>query len=587
MFRMSKVAGAFAGIAVLAVACGGASADRAGGVGNVDPTVLTMAQGNHEPPDQLVSWAEEVSTRSGGTLEIEFANLWREGETDAEVGTIADVRGGDVDLAWVGARAFDRVGMVSFQPLLAPLLVDSHDLQRSVFDAGIPAEMMAGLDDVDLAGIGVLPGPMRKVLGVTHPFLTPADFAGQVVGIGTSDLAAQTMQALGATPQDLPTGADLAGLDGMDQQLDSILGNRYSAEANFVSVNVNLWPRPLVIFMNRDAFEALTADQQAALRDAAAAAVDHALADSRAEDADAIPLLCDQGMTLAVASDDDLSSLRAALEPVYAQIAADPANRGWLDEIDALKQQLGAPPDSGSCPAAETDAAETDAFPQGTFEVTITAEDYEAKGWEFGGPTGTFRFVIDDATVTVLDPPNHEAGFVGQYTVFRDRIEVSDGSDTVTANWSFDGENITFTDVTPAQSPFEVIWESRPFQVVELAAEPSGADADSLAGTYTWTLTAADAVAAGSTDDTSWLPCSWIVRLGGGEWEMDESCTSDTYGGTYDVARDHIEFTWDDGFVLGFTFAVDGNGTITLTPDDGTPLGDAIVWSTKPWTRSD
>ena len=54
------------------------------------------------------------------------------------------------------------VGVTSFQPLLAPLLVDSHDLQAAVFEAGIPAEMIAGLDDIDLAGIGVLPGPMRK-----------------------------------------------------------------------------------------------------------------------------------------------------------------------------------------------------------------------------------------------------------------------------------------------------------------------------------------------------------------------------------------------------------------------------------------
>ena len=177
----------------LTIACGG-SGDRAGGSGIAEPVVLTMAQGNHEPPDQLVSWAEEVSSRSDGALQIEFANLWREGETDAEIGTIADVHGGEVDLAWVGARAFDRVGLLSFQPLLAPLLVDSHDLQEAVFEAGIPAEMLAGLDELDLAGIGVLPGPMRKVLGVTHPFVTPADFEGQVVGIGTSDLAAWTMR---------------------------------------------------------------------------------------------------------------------------------------------------------------------------------------------------------------------------------------------------------------------------------------------------------------------------------------------------------------------------------------------------------
>ena len=102
------------------------------------------------------------------------------------------------------------------------MLVDSHDLQAAVFEAGIPEQMLQGLEDIDLAGIGVLPGPMRKVLGVSKPFLTPADFAGAVVGLQDSGVAAQTMLAVGATPSAVPTSADLDGLDAYEQQLASI-----------------------------------------------------------------------------------------------------------------------------------------------------------------------------------------------------------------------------------------------------------------------------------------------------------------------------------------------------------------------------
>jgi TRAP-type C4-dicarboxylate transport system substrate-binding protein len=577
----SKVAGA-AGLLALTIGCGGIN-DRAGGSGIAEPVVLTMAQVGHEPPEQLVSWAGEVESQSEGAVQIEFANEWRAGETDAEIGTIGDVRGGEVDLAWVGARAFDRVGVLSFQPLLAPLLVDSHDLQGAVFEAGVPTEMLDELDELDLAGIGVLPGPMRKVLGVTQPFLAPRDFAGQVVGIGTSDLAAWTMEALGATPQDLPGGASLDGLDAMDQQLMSIVGNRYARKgADYVSVNVNLWPRPLVLFMNGEAFDALTDDQQGALRDAAATAVDDALADSRAEDSDAVPLLCQEGMTLSVASDEQLAQLRRAVEPVYQRISSDHANEEWLGEITTIKSELAAPADSAQCPATVGDDASADSgFPQGTFEATIRAEDYTAKGWESGGATGTFRFVIDDATITLFDPPDGEAGFVGHYTVFRDRIEATDNTDTVTANWSFDGEQLTFTNVTPEQTPFEVVWESQPLTMVESAAED---DATALDGTYTWTITPDDAIANGF-EDVAWLPCTWTVRLNGGEWTMEESCASDIADGTYEVFRDRVVFTWFNGFEQAFAHTVDNDGTLTLTPEPGMPEGDAFVWSTKPWER--
>gem|GEM_PF-4461843 len=44
---------------------------------------------------------------------------------------------------------------------------------------------------------------------------------------------------------------------------------------------------------------------------------------------------------------------------------------------------------------------------------------------------------------------------------------MTDGVDEVTARWSFDGEQLRFTDVTPENSPFEVVWESHPWKKVE------------------------------------------------------------------------------------------------------------------------
>ena len=53
-----------------------------------------------------------------------------------QAGTLEDVKTGKVDMAWVGARAFDTVGVTSFQALVAPLLIDSYDLEAKVFNEG-------------------------------------------------------------------------------------------------------------------------------------------------------------------------------------------------------------------------------------------------------------------------------------------------------------------------------------------------------------------------------------------------------------------------------------------------------------------
>ena len=229
VFKMSRLAGGFAGVAALTVACGGVNSDRAGGAANVDPVVLTMAQNSDVPP----SWLHDVGRRCRRAIRRQPADRvrqrgWRYGEPEFETGTIDDVQAGEVDLAFVGARAFDRVGVTSFQPLLAPLLIDSHDLQAAVFEAGIPDEMLAGLDAIDLAGIGILPGAMRKMLGVSHPFVAPADFAGQLVGIQDSALSEQTMLALGATTQNMRSCCRTSPRSmATSNQIGSIAGNEY------------------------------------------------------------------------------------------------------------------------------------------------------------------------------------------------------------------------------------------------------------------------------------------------------------------------------------------------------------------------
>ena len=181
------------------------------------------------------------------------------------------MKAGKVDLAWVGARVFDTLGVADFQALVAPFLVDSHDLQQRVFEVGIPDEMLAGVEELDLEGIGILPGPMRALLGVTHAFTDPADFAGRIVGIQVSEVARLTFEALGATAKPVPSHAPLDGLDAYEQQLDSIVGNEYFKGADSVTAGVNLWPRPLVIFTSRGLFGRLSAEQQNVLRQAALA----------------------------------------------------------------------------------------------------------------------------------------------------------------------------------------------------------------------------------------------------------------------------------------------------------------------------
>jgi TRAP-type C4-dicarboxylate transport system substrate-binding protein len=474
--RWAAVA-ALAGLAPALAACAGSGSDKAGGAEERQPVVVELASITGNTPPQLQVFAEEVARRSDGALRIEFKREWRGGDPDAERGTIEDVKAGKVDMAWVGARVFDRLGVKGFQALLAPLLVDSYELEGRVFESGMPTTTLEGVDELGVVGIGVLPGPMNRLLGVSHPFLRPDDFRGQLVGGTESELSARTFQALGATLEALPAGGSLEGLDAAAQQLTAFWENHYYKDAEYVTANVDLWPRPLVIVAGKEVFESLAPNQQAVLREAAAAAVPAALAASRAEDEEATTELCRRGMTFAVASESELAELRRALEPVYAELTADPETKSNLDAITNLKTEIAASAEAPVCTSTEPPTMASP-IPDGTYETTVTEADYRKGGVseEPGAFAGAFRMIFDAGDWTFIGPiresePALEDGEEGSYTVFRDQIEVKIAEDvTITARWSLDGKTLTFTDIDCCggnAGALAVIWASHPWVKID------------------------------------------------------------------------------------------------------------------------
>ena len=245
-------------LGIVVVGCGGTGDDRAGG--KRSPKAVTLTLANPLPsPDELRPFVDEVERISRGKVEIRFRNEWLSWPwRRTEAALIRDVAAGKADLGWVGSRAWDDVGVTSFDPLHAPLVVDSYPLQAAVLESGVVDGMLEDVDPLGLVGLGVLPGPLRKVLGVDRPLVRPSDFAGLRVGLNRSQVGSDTLRALGAVPVTVPGGVHLEGqLDGLEQQVASIDGNTYDDAARYLTANVNLWPRWVVVFMNAEAFAAL------------------------------------------------------------------------------------------------------------------------------------------------------------------------------------------------------------------------------------------------------------------------------------------------------------------------------------------
>jgi TRAP-type C4-dicarboxylate transport system substrate-binding protein len=335
-------------LTALLAGCGGAREDRAGGHDSSGPRKLTLAYPAGDTSD-LIAFVDAVTRLSHGSLHVDVRPRWRDGELAYETGEIADVRAGKADLGAAASRAWDKVGLREFRALHAPFLIDSYPLEQRVVESPLAARLLAQLRPLGLVGLGILPGTMRRPLGSKSPLLRPTDFKGLEIATQQSDVADKTLRALGAKPVRVAANErpELTRLDGDEQRPGAISGSLLDAKGQYYSTNVDLWPRPLVVFANAGTFASLTPDQQRALKQAATSLVRAQIHFDRNADREATGELCRRGLLkFAHATTADLAALRAAVEPVYSELERDPATRGAIAAIERMKREVGAPPDS-------------------------------------------------------------------------------------------------------------------------------------------------------------------------------------------------------------------------------------------------
>jgi TRAP-type C4-dicarboxylate transport system substrate-binding protein len=425
-------------VASLPLAGCSAAVDKAGGRPTPPPrkaTVLSLAIG---PADWEVNgFAERVSRLSHGTLRIVVKPSWRGGQARYASGLIGDVRAGKADLGAAESNAWDSVGVRSFRALGAPLLIDSYALQAQVLESSMVPRMLRGLRPLGLVGIGVLPGQLPRPLGVRRPLLSRSAFAGARIGVQQSLVGDETLRMLGARPKWIAGGAPLAGLDGIAEPISWIDGGGYDRVARYLTTNVVLWARPIVLFANKAAFARLTASQRRALEQAVSDDVTGQIRVILVFERYSAEVLCADGrLSFAAATPADLAALRRAVLPVYEQLKRDPQARRFIAQIETMRARLHAPssivPSCGN-PLAVSSAAPGAATPlDGVYAVTVAPRDLrpsqrlpeEYGSWQIVLDRGRFRFSErSDRTAWFADGLVRVSGDEMSWT-----IAVADGS---------------------------------------------------------------------------------------------------------------------------------------------------------------
>jgi TRAP-type C4-dicarboxylate transport system substrate-binding protein len=339
VWRLAAVVAALA-LALGLAACGDDdddSADTAGAEGGTELTVQYVTTVDHPYGVGINAFIEDVNAAGVGlTLQGQPSN------PTPEPDLIDQLSNGDIQIASISSAVWDTKGVTAFQALQAPFLITNYGLEAEVLGGDVGAAMIeaANQEARNIEVLAIHEGGLRKPLGASKAFVKPADFQGATIRSVQSDVLATGLRTLGANPDPLPLPEVYQALqngtvDGMEANLGLIATQGYYEVAKNVTGNVNFWPFPTVLAMNKDAYDALTSEQQQQLKESAPVAT--AAAFEFLNTPSELPQsLVNCGIKFATATPADQQALAQAGQQAVAQLPQ--STQDFVSQIEAVKE---------------------------------------------------------------------------------------------------------------------------------------------------------------------------------------------------------------------------------------------------------
>ena len=461
--------------AVSACSVGGdGDSDKAGG--SDAPKVLRLAVADDaEQPDAPFAryFARRVSALSDGSMRVRV--VWDaagQGSPGYELGIARLVDDGDFELGWMGSRAWDRMGITSFQALQAPFLIADYGVLGRIATGPLSERMLAGLDGHGFVGLGLVPEHLRYAFGARGQLASPSDFASARVRVRPSEATDALMRALGAKPVHI-SGDDVAAAiaDGKIDGAEASLGTNSREEGeNHLTVNLPLFPKTLTLFAGEDAYEQLDADEREAIRKAGRETAAYAAAHPPSERA-LMREFCGGGrlVSAVAASRGDLDALEDAAQSVYAELEEDSDTKALIAAIRALEAEspghpVAVPPAACTQPIRTASGRKrSPSAVNGTYHWRVTEDGAHAAARAVGaspsaddediGTVGKMTLRDGKWLMGDVDPEDYS----GTYEIVGDQLVFDWRGDILTFEFTRDADETIQLEPLPPMNPGDAV----------------------------------------------------------------------------------------------------------------------------------
>ncbi|MCB4320703.1 TRAP transporter substrate-binding protein [Alcaligenes sp. 13f] len=287
------------------------------------------------PTVQAVQFmSDRLSELTNGELDIK---VFSSGQLGNEKATLEQTRFGVIDMNRITLGEVNNL-VEETLVLSLPYVFRSVEHMRHVVDSDIGKEMLSALEPHGLIGLTFFDAGTRNIYNSKREVHTLDDLKGLKIRVQPSDIFLDMINALGANAvpmgfNEMYTGLQTGVIDGTEQSWPSYESTNHVEVAKYYSLTEHLMlPETLVI--SKRTFDRLTAEQQAALFQAAddAKLKMRELWDQREKESEKI--VREKGAIVTVV---DKAPFMAAVAPVQEKALNNERLKSLFDRIQAIQ----------------------------------------------------------------------------------------------------------------------------------------------------------------------------------------------------------------------------------------------------------
>jgi len=324
-------------------ACGGGGASSSGGdaqqsggsSGSAKVLRLsTHLSGDHSTMQMAQKFKDILKEKSGGSLDVEF---YTDGQLGGQTENCESLKSGTVDMTII-----DTGTLANYNPkagiLDMPYLFSTKDQAIAAVSGEVGREFMDMVtESTGIRPISIQTIAFRNTLLKDKAIDSLADFKGVKVRIPENPSIEACFSALGATPVAIPSGEAYTSVqtgvtDGLEGNVEYIAQQKFYEVANICSMTEHVMT--FTAFCISDTvYQGLSAEQQTAIDESAAEAMDYFYELYEDIDANARQTMADNGTTF---HELDKAPLMEACAPALEKFVSDNGLEDMYAAIQAL-----------------------------------------------------------------------------------------------------------------------------------------------------------------------------------------------------------------------------------------------------------